>query len=390
MATGTTTTANFTVTPQVLLEAVREGLQGMKVLGGLGIIIVNSSLPTSDKYAGETVTVPYLAHIGEWAEYAQNASIDVTQMSDSNETSTLARAGKAFTITDMARILRGYAMPMEAGKQMVQDGLATYVERKAIAAIVALGVSIPSIKVSVHSATTPRYYDRDLHVAVRSRFGDETKGIVGTVMHSQAINRMMTLKDSDGKPLHDLLEQDDDNGVYTFKGIGRVYASDLMPVTYTVASAGTTPPALTIVGSPKGMYDQIKVTVANAASVAGGAATINISIDGGATTLLSAVAVPADGIVDRSSDLGLVFSFNAAGTFNANNVYTSRGKTTSATCKRGAGVFWHNNMGPGAESQRDVLKKNEIIAADVLGATHMYKKMNGGTRPGVALAEFNI
>ena len=87
MATGTTTTSQFTVTPQVLLEAVREGMQGMTVLGGLGIITVNGSLPTGDgRYAGETVTVPYLQHIGEWGEYSENAEIDITQMADSNET----------------------------------------------------------------------------------------------------------------------------------------------------------------------------------------------------------------------------------------------------------------------------------------------------------------
>lgn len=380
-----TTTTSLTVTPQVLLDAVRSGMQGMKVMGGLGIVTVNSSLP-GDRRAGETVTVPYLAHLGAWAEYAENAEIDITQLTDATETAAVARAGKAFTVTDMARILRGYASPMEAGRDMVQEGLAYYVETKTITAIVARGTSTPAIVFDVHSATTPRYVDRDVYVAVRSRFGDETKQIVGTVAHSQVINRMLTLKNADGEPLHKLIEQDDENGVYTFEGMGRWYASDLMPVDYTVASAGTTPPVLTLTGSPKGMYDQIRVECTTLGAF--GTAQIRISTDGGTTWVASAIVVPVSGIVDRRDDLGLLFTF-ASGTFATNNVYTSRGKATFAICKRGAGVFWHNNFGS-IESQRDVRRKNEIVAADVLGVVHIYKKVNGGTRPGVAIGKVNV
>lgn len=381
-----TTTSTLTITPQVLIEAVRSGMQGMRVFGRLGIVVVNASLPVSDRYAGETVTVPYLAHLGAWAEYSENAEIDITSLTDASETAAVARAGKAFTVTDMARILRGYASPMEAGREMIQDGLAYYVESKIITAIVARGASTPSIVYDVHSATTPRYVDRDAYVAVRSRFGDEAKGIVGTVAHSQVIYRMLTLKDADGKPLHRLLEQDDENGIYTFEGMGRWYASDMMPVDYTVVSTGTTPPVLTLTGSPKGMFDQIRVECTTLGAF--GTAQIRISTDGGTTWVASAIVVPVSGIVDRRDDLGLYLSF-ASGTFAVNNVYTSRGKATFAVCKAGAGVFWHNNFGS-VESQRDVRRKNEVVAADLLGVCHVYKKTSGGTRPGVALGKVNV
>jgi hypothetical protein len=380
-----TTTSTLTVTPQVLIDAVRSGMQGMRVFGQLGIVTINASLPVG-RYAGETVTVPYLAHLGAWAEYAENDEIALTAMTDATETASVARAGKAFTVTDMARILRGYASPMEAGRQMIQEGLAVYVENKIIAAIVARGTSTPAIVYDVHSAATPRYLDRDVFVAVRSRFGDETKGIVGTIAHSQVINRMLTLKDADGAPLHRVLEQDDENGVVSFEGLGRFYASDLMPVDYTVVSTGTTPPVLTLTGSPKGMYDQIRVECTTLGAF--GTAQIRISTDGGTTWVASGVVVPVTGIVDRSDDLGLVFTF-ASGTFAVNNVYTSRGKATIALCKRGAGVLWHNDFGS-VESMRDVRRKNEVVAADLLAVCHVYKKLNGGTRPGVALGKINV
>jgi hypothetical protein len=385
MATGTTTTSQFAVTPQVLLEAVREGMQGLQVLGGIGAITINSSLPEG-KYAGETVTVPYLAHLGEWADYSENAEIDITQLSDSAETSSVVRGGKAFTVTDMARILRGYASPMEAGRQMIQDGLGMYVEKKAITALLALGTSIPAIVTDVHSSSSPRFFDRDVAIRARSVFGDETRGIVGTVAHSQVVNRMLTLKDADGMPLLDLLDQNDDLGVYNFKGLGRVYVSDLMNVAYTVTSSGTTPPVLTVSGSPKGMYDQIRIECTTLGAF--GTAVIKISLDGGVTFPLTGVTVPVSGIVDRSSDLGLTFTF-ASGTFATNNVYTMWGKASTLILKRGAAVYWHNNFGS-IESMRDVRRKNEVVAADILGVCHAYKKLNGGTRPGVAIAKHNI
>lgn len=385
MATGITTTSQFAVTPQVLLEAVREGMQGLQVLGGIGAITINSSLPEG-KYAGETVTVPYLAHLGEWADYSENAEIDITQLSDSAETSSVVRGGKAFTVTDMARILRGYASPMEAGRQMIQDGLGMYVEKKAIAALLALGTSIPAIVTDVHSSSSPRFFDRDVAIRARSVFGDETRGIVGTVAHSQVVNRMLTLKDADGMPLLDLLDQNDDLGVYNFKGLGRVYVSDLMNVAYTVTSSGTTPPVLTVSGSPKGMYDQIRIECTTLGAF--GTAVIKISLDGGVTYPLTGVTVPVSGIVDRSSDLGLTFTF-ASGTFATNNVYTMWGKASTLILKRGAAVYWHNNFGS-IESMRDVRRKNEVVAADILGVCHAYKKLNGGTRPGVAIAKHNI
>lgn len=385
MATGTTLSTTFAVTPQVLLEAVREGMQGLRVLGGIGAVTINSSLPEG-KYAGETVTVPYLAHLGAWADYSENAEIDITQLSDSAETAAVVRGGKAFTVTDMARILRGYASPMEAGRAMIQDGLGYYVESKALAALLALGTSIPAIVTDVHSASSPRFFDRDVAIRARSVFGDETRGIVGTVAHSQVINRMLTLKDADGMPLLDLLDQNDDLGVYTFKGIGKVYASDLMDVAYSVTSSGTTPPVLTVSGSPKGMYDQIRIECTTLGAF--GTAVIKISLDGGTTFPLTGVTVPVSGIVDRSSDLGLTFTF-ASGTFATNNVYTMWGKASTLILKRGAAVYWHNNFGS-IESMRDVRRKNEVVAADILGVCHAYKKLNGGTRPGVAIAKHNI
>ncbi|MDO9016562.1 MAG: hypothetical protein Q8S73_26505 [Deltaproteobacteria bacterium] len=385
MSTGTTTTSQFSVSPQVLIEAVKARLPGMRLVGSLGIVAINSSLP-ADKYVGETVTVPYMASLGRMAEYAENAEIDVDQISSTAETSTVVRAGKAFSLTNMARVLRGYANPLEEGQRMMIDSVGDYVERKSITALVALGTSQPALKRSVHSATSPVYYDVDAHLYARSIFGDETRGIVGTIAHSQTVNRMLSLKDGDGRRLLPVVSRNDETGLIVFESVGSVYSSDLMPVTYTVVSAGTTPPVLTITGSPRGMYDQIRVEITTLG--ARGTAQARFSTDGGNTWVLSAQVIPAsDGIVDLSDTIGLVFTF-AAGTYAVDNVYTSRAKFTTMTAKRGAAIFWHNNFG-NVDELVDPRRSSKVTALELLSVCHAYKRLDMGTRAGVGLVEHN-
>ena len=385
MSTGTTTSANFSVSPQVLVEAVRAQLPGMRVVGKLGIVQINNSLP-ADKFVGETVTVPYMASLGRMAEYAENDPIAVDQIASTAETSTIARAGKAFTLTNMARVLRGYAKPLEEGQRMMLDSVSDYVERKSLTSLVGLGTSQPALKRSIHSASSPAFYDVDAHLFGRSIFGDETRGIVGTIAHSQTVNRMLSLKDGDGNRLLRTLSRDDETGLIVFESLGSVYTSDLMPVSYTVVSAGTTPPVLTITGSPRGMYDQIRVEITTLG--ARGTAVARFSTDGGATWVLSGQVIPAsDGVVDLSDTIGLVFTF-AAGTYAVDNVYTSRAKFTTMTAKRGAAIFWHNNFG-NQDSLPDVLRSSTVHAIELLSVCHAYKRLDMGTRAGVALIEHN-
>ena len=385
MTTGTTTSANFSVSPQVLIEAVRARLPGMRLVGSLGIVAINSSLPM-DKYVGETVTVPYLASLGQMREYAENAEIDVDQIASTAETSTVARAGKAFNLTNMARVLRGYANPLEEGQRMMVDSVGDYVERKGITALVGLGTTQPSLKRSIHSASSPAYYDVDAHLYARSIFGDETRGIVGTIAHSQTVNRMLSLKDGDGRRLLPVVSRNDETGLIVFESVGPVYASDLMPVVYTVASAGTAPPVLTITGSPRGLYDQIRVEITTLG--ARGTAVCRVSTDGGNSYVASNQLIPAsDGIVDLSDSIGLVLTF-AAGTYAVDNVYTSRAKFTTMTAKRGAAIFWHNNFG-NVDELVDPRRASKITALELLSVCHAYKRLDMGTRAGVGLVEHN-
>lgn len=381
-----TTTLSTDLGPSlvVVVDAVRAGLPGMRVCGKLGIVNINSSLPV-EKYAGETVTVPMVANLGRMAEYAEGDPITVDKLTSTGENETVVRAGKAFAITALARQLRGNIDPVGTARAMMLDSVGDYVERKSITSLTALGTTYPAIKRSVHSATTPKYFDLDTAVYARSVFGDELRGIRGTVMHSQALNRCLLQKDADGRLLHPVLSRDDDNAVVTFSDLGPCYASDLMPVSYTVTSTGTTPPVLTITGSPKQIMDEVQVQCTTLGAF--GTAVIKISTDGGTTWTLTGITVPVSGIVDRSDDLGLTLTF-AAGTFAVNNLYKTRAKYTSMIAKANAAIFWHNNFGQ-IQSLPDVLRSSETTALELLCVVHAYSKMNMGTRPGVGLVDHN-
>ena len=91
--------------------------------------------------AGDTVTVPKYAYIGDASEVTEGGAIPVVQLTASSETVTVKKAGNGVELTDEA-VLSGYGDPLgEAGMQLTLS-IAGKVDGDVLAALTKIGAEM--------------------------------------------------------------------------------------------------------------------------------------------------------------------------------------------------------------------------------------------------------
>ena len=91
--------------------------------------------------AGDTVTVPKYAYIGDAGEVAEGDAITISQLTASSETVTVKKAGNGVELTDEA-LLSGYGDPLgEAGMQLTLS-IAGKVDGDVLAALTKIGAEM--------------------------------------------------------------------------------------------------------------------------------------------------------------------------------------------------------------------------------------------------------
>lgn len=378
MALGNTGVSNFII-PELWLDAVAGALPGMSVIGKIGAVRIETTLPGGIR-PGTPVSIPYFGSIGRMQVLADLATIDVTQLTMTDESSTVLRAGIAVNMSEMARRLAGYADPYgEAARQFVA-ALQQHANVAALGAANAAGLPTGNV-LDVHDATVPVYLDRDTVIEARMRWGDEQDGIAGLTVHSATMKTMLSLKDGDGQPLMRVLEQDDASGVVRFEGLPPVYPSDLNPVEFPITATGTTPPTVTVSGYAFGDFDlRLEITTLGAR----GTALFRWSIDAGNTWEASGVVTAAE---VELGDTGLSAAF-AVGTYAADNVYVCRDPVyTSLLLKKDSILFWTDP--PVDDELKSPLQFATLRAVNQLYVSHRYKRMPGRTKAGVVRIKHN-
>ncbi len=166
-----------------------------------------------------------------------------------------------------------------------------------------------------------------------------------------------------------------------------------------VTSSGTAPPVATLAGTPLGAWNLVIDAITGTATTI----TFRFSTDGGniwsASTLTAlddsapvALIDPAtDSRVGLNGTTGLTVAF-AAGTFNADNLYTSTAsmKVQSLLLKRKALAFWYNKNLLQLETDKDIWKHTKEAAMHLYGAAHRYARIAGSTKPGVVQIIHNV
>jgi hypothetical protein len=268
------------------------------------------------------------------------------------------------------------------------------------AQIVTAATAAGALENDVYSTTTPVYMDWDLVIDSKARWGDEQDSIVAMIVHSRTHADLMKLKDADGRPF--LVASMRDGEVDRFAGIP-LHISDRVPLTGstmgTVTSTGTSPPVLTLGGTPTGAWNLVIDCVVGGAHAT---ATYRFSTDGGntwsATLVTPAAATPValtdtaiDSLVGNNGATGLTVEW-AAGTFNADNQWTSTAdlKVRSVICQRQALAFWYARSHMALETDKDILAHTDIAAMHLYATAHRYRRRRGGTKPGVVVISHNV
>lgn len=406
---GTGTLKTDVFNPEILTEAV-QGVFAQKTafmgsrLAGLGIVVVSGSMPQGGPQAiGTTITVPYFGTLGEFTSNAEGSSTTPSKIGQLTETASVTRDSLSFEVSQWAQgnafVNPNVGDPYEESARQIMAAAERAMDTRLITASSAAGVYVKD----VYSATVPRTIDWDLFVDAKFEgWGDEQDDIAAILTHSHGHKDMMKLKDSTGRPL--LLQSQTEGGpVDRFCGVP-VVVSDRVPLTSsamgTVTSSGTSPPVLTLAGTPLGPWKLVIDCVVGGANAT---ATIRFSTDGGNTwsaTMATLTATTAQPLIDTATDslvgangkTGITAAF-ASGTFNADNLYTSTAslKVMSMLLKRRALAFWYSSANLRLETFRDIFKHSDAAAMHLYGAAHRYRRVGGGgTKAGIVQISHNV
>lgn len=408
-SSGSATLNTDVFNPESLVDAV-DGVFAQKTafmgsrLTSLGVVIVNGSMPVGGPSAiGTTITVPYFNTLGEFVANAEGSAVSPSKISQITETASVSRDSLAFAVSRWAQgnafVNPAVGDPYVESARQILAAAERAMDKRIITAAAASGVYVKD----VYSSSSPRTLDWDLCVDAKfDGWTDEQDDIAAILVHSQTQKDLMKLKDSTGRPL--LLSGQDVGGpVDRFCGVP-VIVSDRVPITGStmgsVTATGTSPPVPTLAGTPLAPFRLVVDCVVGGAH---GTATYRFSTDGGNiwsnTVTTNATPGTAVALTDTAIDsrvgvngsTGLTLAF-AAGTFNADNLYTSNTslKAMSMLLKRNALAFWYSRQHLGLQKFTDIYKDTDEAAMHLYAVAHRYRRAAGSTKPGVIQITHNV
>lgn len=393
-----TTTSNRDFNVQELTNTVQGAFADKNAFMGSilvqqGAVIVKDTMPHGGDFIGNQITIPYFGSIGDFVDYNDGDAATPVKLDLTNEVDTVGRSSLPFQVTHWARNSGpDDADPyVEAARQMLDSA-----QRKMDVLCTTAAAGTPLV-LDKYSSTTPVYLDWGFITDGRALFGDDDGSIVGMAIHSRVLADLRKLVDTIGRPL--LLESQKFGDLTTFCGVPLV-VSDRVPLTGSsmgaVTSAGSSPPVITVSGVPLGAFNLSIKAIATGALATW---TFQFSTDGGNTwsaTMLSAASVPLvdtakDSLVGKNGATGITIAI-AAGSASSNNTWTSVAnvKATTLMLQKGAMTFWYNRSAMALQTINDPLTDSVVAAMHMYRVAHLYRRRNGGPRPGVVALKHNI
>ncbi len=390
--------ANVTKSSVVIAEHWNEALEGAwkdknafidSPMAAAGVVVVRPDMPAGESRVGETINVPYFDSIGEFEDVAADGdALTAKTFGQSKEQATIAAAGLMFNTTRWAEMASVGKDIYEEGKRQTLRSVRRKMDSAAIAAAVASGTG--QLVVDKYSATVPRVLDWDLLCDGTELWGDDSEDIAGLVVHSRTMGDLRRAKDTAGRPLWvDAVS----GSLPRLAGIPVIQSDRMLfdgSAMSAVTPAGTTPPVITLTGTPNRPIDlRVECTVLGAL----GTSRVKWSIDGGNTfsvaTLTAATILITDPL-NENETTGVTLNI-AAGNAAVNNVWTAKsiGKYTSLICKKGAIAFWFNGAELTLKEDVDISRNADLAAMWLYYAALRYKRAPGSKKTGIIKLRHN-
>lgn len=352
-----------------------------------GAAVVSGDMPKGEPDVGDEIKVPYFGVIGEFGDITDGNPLVPKKMGQMKETATVAHAGLALEVTRWARSSAGADIYQEGARQMLESAR-RFMDQKLIET--AYGTPY---KRDIYSSSVPKTLDYKTVVDSKIIWGDEQDEAVALAVDSKTYGDLLNLTDGLGHPL---VTHEASMGAFPrFCGLALVVSDHLRPETAeamgSVTEAGTSPPNLTLAGTPLAPFNlRVVCTLAGAR----GTFKFKFSTDGGFTYSDEITTVDAndpidlidpavDSVVGVNGKTGLTFVWEDASA-SIDNVWTaSYAKHNSLILRRGALAFWYNTGALSLQTDKDILVDSDIAASHLYYAAHRYKRARGGTKCGV-------
>ena len=394
------TTVVDTFNPQVFSETMQSRLAQKNALMGsmlvaTGAAIVTPTLNASSANLGQLIDLPYHGGVGLFEENVADGQAAVPRRPKmTSEQATVTRDTLAFEMTRWSQSAAS-SDPYANAVDSIMQALAKITDKRLVDAAVAPGV--------IESVITNATLDYDIVVDAKARFRDEQEDIVAMVVHSEAMRDLLKLKDAAGNPL--LTASQNEGEFDRFVGIP-IGVSNQVPVTGSVMGAvtedGTSPPDVTLAGTPSDAWDlKIECTTGGSSD---GTAKFRWSTDDG-STFSDIYTIPsgggafildespqaateanraADSLVGINGSTGITATFTN-GTYNTDNVYRAEAdmRVSSLILKRGALAWWFNQSLLGLQTDKDILVDSDVAAMHLYAAAKRFRRRAGGTQTGV-------
>ena len=194
-----TTARSDLILPDILAEEVIKGFTGMNALDGTGVVTMNPGLQAGPSEVGNTVTVPFFDSIGEAEEVTENGALTPVKMTQSSETATVVRFGKAVSIGGLAKRAKDTGKdPYQIASAAILEMIRRKVDSLAIDRLVSRAVSASL----VYDGSADTASVTDIIRALKG-FGDEldSNELALWIMNSKPYWDAASLADSTGRAL---------------------------------------------------------------------------------------------------------------------------------------------------------------------------------------------